>query len=205
MVSTVLIGLSLSLDAFAVSLSSGISIRDLKPFYAIRASFFFGLFQFVMPLAGWYLGKTFVSYIEAYDHWAAFIILAFVGGRMIREGIKKGRPAKHNRNREPAAEEPEKEPDQGDGRADIRNLGALLTLALATSIDALAIGLSFSILSRGIWGSAALIGTITFLVCLTGFEFGKRIGRVFEKIAPFVGGLILIGIGTKLIIEHLFF
>jgi putative Mn2+ efflux pump MntP len=204
MVSTALIGLSLSLDAFAVSLSSGICIRNLKPFYAIRASFFFGLFQFIMPLAGWYLGKTFVSYIEAYDHWAAFIILAFVGGRMIREGIKKGGSAKHNQNKGPAAEDPEKEPDQGEGGADIRSLGALLTLALATSIDALAIGLSFSILNRGIWGSAALIGTITFLVCLTGFEFGKRIGRVFEKIAPLAGGLILIGIGLKIIIEHLF-
>jgi putative Mn2+ efflux pump MntP len=157
-----------------------------------------------MPVAGWYLGKTFVSYIEVYDHWAAFIILAFVGGRMIREGIKKGGPPKYNRTKEPAPGEPEKEPAQG-GRTDIRSLGALLTLALVTSIDALAIGLSFSILSRGIWGSAALIGTITFLICLTGFEFGKRIGRVFEKIAPLVGGLILIGIGTKLIIEHLFF
>ncbi|MDR2028647.1 MAG: manganese efflux pump MntP family protein [Treponema sp.] len=201
--STVLIGLSLSMDAFAVSLSSGICIRNLKPFHAIRASFFFGLFQFIMPLAGWYLGRTFVSYIEAYDHWVAFILLALVGGRMIREGLKKGRSAKHKGD-DPAGETPETEREEDNGR-DIRSLGALLTLSLATSIDALAIGLSFSILSQGIWGSAALIGTITFLVCLTGFEFGKRLGVLFERGAPLVGGLILIGIGTKIIIEHLFF
>jgi putative Mn2+ efflux pump MntP len=203
MVSTLLIGLSLSLDAFAVSLSSGICIRDLKPFYAVRASLFFGAFQFIMPVAGWYLGKTFVSYIEAYDHWAAFILLAFVGGKMILEGLKKDRSAECAIAEGPAPENPEG--DRPGGGTDIRSLGALLTLSLATSIDALAIGLSFSILSQDIWGRAALIGAVTFLVCLTGFEFGKRIGMVFEKGAQLVGGLILIGIGTKIIIEHLFF
>jgi putative Mn2+ efflux pump MntP len=205
MISTILIGLSLSMDAFAVSLSSGMAIQNLRPFYAIRASLCFGLFQFIMPVAGWYLGKTFVSYIEAYDHWAAFILLSFVGGRMIWEGLKKKRPEGGAGPEESAAEGPGQKRNQEGGPGDIRHMGALLTLALATSIDALAIGLSFSILSQGIWGSAALIGLITFLVCLTGFEFGRRLGAIFERGAQVAGGLILTGIGVKIVIEHLFF
>jgi putative Mn2+ efflux pump MntP len=129
---------------------------------------------------------------------------------MILEGVKKKGAAGYGGGEAPVPEAPVPEAPEQDrcpkeGRADIRSLGALFTLALATSIDALAIGISFSILSQGIWGSAALIGSITFLVCLTGFEFGKRIGMVFERGAQVVGGLILIGIGVKIVIEHLFF
>ncbi|MDR1902859.1 MAG: manganese efflux pump MntP family protein [Treponema sp.] len=191
MFSIVLIGLSLSMDALAVSISSGISIRNLRPFHALRASFFFGLFQFIMPVAGWYLGQTFTAYIAAYDHWIAFGLLAFIGGKMLKEALEPKKTA----------------PPEGGGpektKTDIRSLGTLFTLALATSIDALAIGLSFSILSRDIWGPAALIGGITFAVCLTGFEFGRRIGLVFGKWAQSVGGLVLIGIGLKIVLEHL--
>jgi putative Mn2+ efflux pump MntP len=184
MLSVILIALSLSLDALASSVSSGVSIKGLKLFYIIRASFCFGLFQFLMPLIGYAVGRTFISYIAAYDHWIAFVLLAFIGGKMLKDALSA-------------------KPDSVHTSADIRSFGTLLLLAIATSIDALAIGVSFSIIGRNIVSSAALIGSITFAVCLAGFEFGKRIGRLFEKRATIAGGLILIALGVKILIEHL--
>ena len=181
MLSVALIGLSLSMDAFAVSVGAGISVKDLKICHAIRASFFFGLFQFIMPVAGWYLGNAFAVYIQTFDHWVAFGLLSFIGAKMIWETLKGS-----------------------DGSpADIRGLSRLLVLSVATSIDALAVGLSFSVLGQGIWLPAALIGAITFAVCLTGFEFGRRAGAFLGKWAGIAGGLVLIGIGVKILIEHL--
>lgn len=174
------------MDAFAISVSSGISIRGLKWIHILRASFFFGLFQFLMPVGGWFLGKTFISLISAYDHWVVFGLLAFIGGKMVKEALDSKKKAS---------------PQASAG--DVRNLGTLLTLTVATSLDALAVGLSFSILNRRIWDSAAIIGGITFLVCLIGFEFGRRIGMLLERGAQIVGGLILIGIGAKILLEHL--
>jgi putative Mn2+ efflux pump MntP len=184
MFSVVLIGLSLSMDAFAVSVSSGICIKDLKPFHALRASLSFGLFQFIMPVLGWFLGETVSAYIRNYDHWTAFVLLSFIGGKMLKEGIQTG-----------------------DARSagDIRNLLTLLTLSVSTSIDALAVGLSLNVLGHGLWLPAGIIGGITFLVCLTGFEFGKRLGILFKKGAQIAGGIILIGLGLKILIQHLFF
>ncbi|GHV79447.1 putative manganese efflux pump MntP 2 [Spirochaetia bacterium] len=196
MVAIILIGISLSFDAFAVSVSSGISNRDLKLFHILRGSLFFGVFQFIMPVIGWRLGKTFVTYIEAFDHWIAFALLAFIGGKMIVGVLPR-------KNREAAA---------GEGTEksiDVQNLGSLTILALATSIDALAVGLSFSMVNQDIWIPALIIGCITFVVCLFGFEFGKRIGLVFEATfslkagSQIIGGLILIGIGVKILLEHI--
>jgi putative Mn2+ efflux pump MntP len=188
----VLIGLSLSMDAFAVSVGSGISIRDLKLFHALRGAFFFGLFQFIMPVAGWYLGRSIFSLIEDYDHWIAFVLLALIGGKMIKESFDiKLSP------REAAG-------GAGKAAADIRSLGTLFVLTVATSIDALAVGISYSVLDRDIWSAAGLIGGITFAVCLAGFELGRRIGLLFEKTAQITGGLILIGIGVKILLEHIF-
>jgi len=181
LLSVVLIGLSLSIDAFAVSVGAGISIKDLKRFHAMRASLFFGLFQFMMPVAGWYLGSAFAVYIQAFDHWIAFGLLAFIGGKMIWENLRGS-----------------------DSSGDIRGLPNLLVLAVATSIDALAVGLSFSILGQEVWLPAALIGCITFTVCLAGFAFGRLIGAVLQKWAGIAGGLVLIGIGVKILIEHLY-
>jgi putative Mn2+ efflux pump MntP len=184
MISLVFIALSLSMDAFAVSISSGICIKGLRSFHAFRASLFFGLFQFFMPVAGWYLGGTLIVYIEAYDHWIAFVLLAFIGVKMIREavGIKPG-------------------------AGDICRLWPLLTLSIATSIDALAVGISLNIMGHGIWSSSGIIGGITFFVCLTGFILGCRlregIGLNFEKWPEIVGGIVLIGIGCKILGEHL--
>jgi putative Mn2+ efflux pump MntP len=185
MISIVLIGLSLSMDAFAVSISSGISDRGLKTVHILRGSFFFGAFQFIMPVIGWLLGNAFVSYINAFDHWVAFILLAFIGGKML-----VGVLPRKNRGK------------TGGKSVDIQNLGSLLLLAVATSIDALAVGLSFSMVNQAIYAPALIIGCITFVVCFLGFQFGKKIGVVFETGSQFVGGLILIGIGVKILLEH---
>jgi putative Mn2+ efflux pump MntP len=186
MLSIVLIGLSLSFDALAVSISSGISNRNLKKFHVVRGSFFFGAFQFAMPVIGWFLGKAFVSYIEAFDHWVAFGLLAFIGGKMLVGALPR-----KNRETRPAK------------NIDIQNIGNLTVLAIATSIDALAVGLSFSMVNQGIWIPALIIGCITFAVCFLGFECGKKIGLVFETGSQIVGGLILVGIGVKILLEHL--
>jgi putative Mn2+ efflux pump MntP len=185
-----LIGLGLAMDAFAVSVSSGISIPGLRLFYMIRAALCFGVFQFFMPIVGWLLGKTLVEYIAAYDHWVAFGILGFLGGKMLKDVFF----APHTETEGEAEVSP---------KTDIRGMGTLLTLAVATSIDALAVGISFSVLSRDILRPAALIGLITAGVCLAGFEFGRRIGGACKRRAQMLGGFILIGIGCKILIEHL--
>ncbi|MDR2053175.1 MAG: manganese efflux pump MntP family protein [Treponema sp.] len=214
MFSVVLIGLSLSMDAFTVSVGAGVSIKDLKFFYAVRASLSFGFFQFFMPVAGWLLGGTVSSYIKAYDHWIAFGLLAFIGGKMIAEGIRamprKGSGPGMSPKQTAVPEQASGRQDSGKktkSAGDIRDPGTLLVLSLATSIDALAVGVSLSILNKALWTSAALIGGITFLVCLLGFETGRRlrqgIGLVLEKWAQSAGGLVLIGLGVKILAEHL--
>jgi len=192
MVQIVLIALGLSMDAFAVSVSSGICTRDLPFRCALRGAFFFGFFQFAMPLAGWFLGSAFRDRIEPVDHWIVFALLAFIGGKMVWESLKPAEFACAD------GEEPAVAP------TDVRDLRNLLVLSLATSIDALAVGLSLSILNTPVWGPASLIGGVTFALCLAGFEFGKRIGYLIERRAETLGGMILIAIGVKILIEHLF-
>ena len=204
MIETVLIALGLSMDAFAVSVSSGMCTPGLKIRHAVRGAFFFGLFQFSMPIAGWYLGMGFRDYIQGIDHWVAFALLALIGGKMIKESME---PAETTcEDEDPASPEPTPAslaPGAG-GRSDVRSMRTLLTLSVATSIDAMAVGLSFSLLDTAIWTPAAIIGLITFAICLTGFEFGKRIGYLFERRAEMVGGAVLIGIGVKILAGHLF-
>ncbi|AEF85408.1 membrane protein [Treponema primitia ZAS-2] len=196
MLSVVLMGISLSMDACAVSISAGVSIPGLQKFHIFRASSFFGIFQFLMPIIGFYLGKSFVFYIVNFDHWIAFALLAFIGGKMIFETLSK----RDKDQEEKTLEESHAEKKSGD----IRDIKTLLILALATSIDALAVGISLSIMDQGIWLSAALIGGITFTICILGFDFGKRIGMIVAKGAQLAGGIILIGIGVKIVVEHLF-
>ncbi|MFP3040912.1 manganese efflux pump MntP family protein [Treponema primitia] len=185
MLSIILIGFSLAFDALAVSISSGICNRNLKTFYVVRGSFFFGAFQFIMPVIGWFLGKTFVVYIEAFDHWIAFALLSFIGGKMLIGAISKNKEKTTGKN------------------IDIQNIGNLFILAIATSIDALAVGLSFSMVNQDIWIPALIIGSMTFVLCFFGFEFGKKIGLAFENGSQIIGGLILIGIGIKILLEHI--
>lgn len=183
-----LVAIGLAMDAFAVSVSSGICIPNLKPRYSFRAALAFGLFQFAMPVAGWLAGEAFRSLIQGFDHWIAFILLAFVGGKMALEGLQK--------KDDGACEEP-------DSRRSILDLGGLLVLAVATSIDALAVGLSYSVIGTPILLPATIIGIVTFLLSLVGCEFGKRIGAKFERWAELAGGLVLMGIGAKILLEHL--
>jgi putative Mn2+ efflux pump MntP len=193
LIPTVLIGFSLSMDAFAISVSSGIAIPGLRLFYAVRSSFFFGFFQFFMPVTGWFLGSAFASYIDSFDHWVVFGLLSLIGGKMVVESLRPGK--KTGKDGVSGGE---------NGKsADIRSLGPLLAVSVATSIDALAVGVSFSLLNQGIWRNAFIIGVVTFLCCMSGFEFGRRVGRFFEKWASLAGGLMLIGVGVKILLEHL--
>jgi manganese efflux pump family protein len=189
MLQILLIALALSMDAFAVSIGSGVCVPYIKPYHAIRASLAFGFFQFAMPLLGWLLGSAFSSLIRGFDHWIAFGLLAFVGAKMILESFKLEDPAACS--------------DEERAKGDIRNAGTLLVLALATSIDALAVGLSYSVLGAPILLPSAIIGGVTFALCAAGIEFGKRIGARFERWAELAGGVVLVGIGAKILVEHL--
>lgn len=184
-----LIGLALSMDAFAVSISASICTTSIPFATGLRAAFFFGLFQFAMPVAGWLLGTAFRGLIQGYDHWLAFILLACVGGKMIREGIRSRNPA--------SCPDPDEKKNNG-----IMRLNTLLVLALATSIDALAVGLSFSILGSPILGPAAVIGATTFVTCLMGVQFGKRLKSLLGEWAEIIGGSVLVAIGLKILVEH---
>ncbi|MBN1505952.1 MAG: manganese efflux pump [Sedimentisphaerales bacterium] len=176
------IAVGLSMDAFAVSVVTGSVYRQLKVGHALRMALFFGGFQAAMPLVGFLAGMSLRKCISAYDHWIAFGLLALVGGRMIYESLKIEAAQKN---------------------LDPSNLLVLLTLSVATSIDALAVGITLSILTTGIVAAAAIIGLVTFALSYAGILIGKRFGHFFESKIEIVGGLILIAIGIKIVVEHL--
>ena len=180
-VTVLLIALGLSADCFAVSLSASISANRHSRMGILRTALSFGIFQAAMPLLGWLAGRTVADIIQDYDHWVAFGLLAFVGGKMVWESF---------------FEKEEKERDISRGFT-------LITLSIATSIDALAVGLSFAFMQVNIWTAVGTIGLIAFLTTGFGFIIGKRIGGVLGKRAELAGGLVLIGIGLKILIEHL--
>jgi manganese efflux pump family protein len=186
---TLLVALALSMDAFAVSIASGICVSKLGFRQALRASLSFGAFQFAMPVIGWLLGGTFSAYIRGLDHWIAFALLGLVGGKMVAESFRLKDPASCS--------------DEEKSKSDIRDLRTLLVLSVATSIDALAVGLSYSVIDAPILGPAAIIGAVTFALCLIGTEFGKRIGSRFERWATLAGGIVLVGLGVDILAEHL--
>ncbi|MBL1209376.1 manganese efflux pump MntP family protein [Geminocystis sp. GBBB08] len=157
--------IGLAMDAFAVSISGGISLRKitLKDYLIIAT--FFGGFQFIMPLLGWFSGWFFRDFIVSFDHWIAFVLLFFIGGKMIYESFQ----------------------DEEEEGIDFRNLSILLTLAIATSIDALAVGLTFSVIKTPIIEASTLIGIITFLICLFGVFVGSKFGSFFENQASIIG------------------
>ena len=180
-----LTGVGLSMDAFAVAVCKGLGMKRLDARQALLIALFFGGFQALMPLAGWVLGSGFQSLIEPVDHWVAFALLAFIGGKMLLDGIRG---------------EGDGEPS-GEARAlDIREL---LMLAIATSIDALAVGITFAFLQVDIAPSVALIGATTFALSLAGVAVGHLFGARFERPATIVGGAVLILIGAKILLEHL--
>lgn len=179
-----LIGLSVSADAFAVAMCKGVEMKKFRLKYALLIALFFGGFQMLMPLIGWAVASVFEKYITAFDHWIAFGLLAILGGKMIFDSFKK---------------EPESEEEQ------VLKLGlkTLLLMALATSIDALAVGVTFAFLQVNIWIAISLIGATTFCFSVIGVLIGTKIGDKFKNKAEFVGGLILVLLGLKILLEHL--
>lgn len=185
LLSVIGIGIGLSMDAFAVSITSGFVSKNLKFYQALRMALFFGGFQFLMPVIGWFAGLTIRDFIFSFDHWLAFILLAFIGGKMIFESFQIEKTEKEAEKKNPMA------------------LPNLFILAIATSIDALAVGLSLSFIKVPIVFPSILIGVITFCISLAGVFIGKKFGHLFEKRMELIGGLVLIGIGVKILIEHL--
>ena len=181
-----LIGVGLSMDAFAVSVCKGLNMHGTLNWRDTGLlALFFGGFQDLMPLAGWALGRGFEQYITSIDHWIAFGLLAFIGGHMLWE-VWKG----------------EGEEDENEEAGPLR-LGELTLLAIATSIDALAVGVSMAFMSVHILASAAVIGVVAFALSVTGGLVSRRLGCLFQRRAELTGGLVLIAIGVKILIEHL--
>lgn len=187
LVELLLIAVGLSMDAFAVSICKGLGMKEVNPKVAVVLALFFGGFQALMPLIGWALGSQFLGIIGPIDHWVAFVLLAVIGGKMLWEAFHEDAGA-----------------GEGDGKpADRIDLEEFLILAIATSIDALAVGISFAALSVDIAPSVALIGVTTFAFSIAGVFVGNFFGSRYEKPASIVGGVVLILIGTKILLEHL--
>lgn len=180
----IVIAIGLSIDCFAVSISSGIALKCFMVRYALRVGIFFGGFQAIMPVIGWFAGLNFNKYIESFDHWIAFILLAAIGAKMIYEAIYYKEEQK---------------------TCDPRKLLVLFGLAIATSIDALVIGISFSVLGISILTPVLIIGAVSFIASYAGMYIGDKFGNIFGNKVEIFGGIILILIGLKVLLEHLFF
>ena len=180
-----LIGIGLSMDAFAVSICKGLSVQHLRVRHMLLAGLYFGAFQALMPLLGYLLGAGFAGTIEAYDHWIAFFLLLFIGGKMVIEAVRD---------------------------KDVQEIGAkdlpldhkeMLLLAVATSIDALAVGITFAFLNVSIMEACLIIGCTTFVLSVIGVVVGNFFGTRYKRKAEIAGGVILILIGLKILLEHL--
>jgi putative Mn2+ efflux pump MntP len=181
----VLIAVSLSMDAFAVALSKGLSMKKLNYAHGAIIALFFGVFQGIMPLIGWLLGKQLEQYIVSVDHWIAFVLLAYIGGRMVYDTLR------------------DKEDDEVTAVESKIDYKEMLMLSVATSIDALMIGVAFASLQTPIIPSVCLIASITFGLSFLGVIVGNRFGLKFKKKAEIAGGVVLILIGLKVLLEHL--
>jgi putative Mn2+ efflux pump MntP len=172
----------LAMDAFAVSVAAGIQVAALNARHVSRLALSFGFFQFMMPVLGWLAGRGLSKWLEAVDHWVAFALLAAIGGKMLWESFRP-------------SESPAQDPTRG---------WTLLILSVATSIDALAVGLSLAFLEVSIWVPSIIIGVVAALLSALGAIFGSRLGRRFGVWAERFGGLVLIGIGVRILLSHLF-
>ncbi len=182
-ITVILVAFALAMDAFAVSVATGAVYRGLQFRYAFRMAFCFGLFQGVMPLAGHFAGLGFKGVISAYDHWIAFGLLMAIGCKMIMDARKHGREARPN----PVS------------------LAVVLMLSVATSIDALAVGVTLEVITARVFSAAAVIGVITFVLSGLGCRIGQRIGHIFENRIEIGAGFVLMAIGCKILFEHLFY
>jgi putative Mn2+ efflux pump MntP len=176
------ISLGLAMDAFAVSIAAGLSIGSVTARHSFRLAFHFGLFQFMMPVIGWVLGRELVQYIADYDHWLAFGLLCLVGGKMLRDSLSSSNPK--------------------DKRDPTRGI-LLVVLSVATSIDALAVGLSLAFLRVEIWRPSLLIGIVAATLSVIGISLGNRLGPRLGRWAELTGGCILIFIGIRILFSHL--
>jgi putative Mn2+ efflux pump MntP len=182
MINLILISISLAMDCFAVSIAGGATTSKPKISNALKVGISFGLFQAIMPLIGWLIGFSFRNLIENVDHWIAFSLLLIIGIKMLYEAFKK---------------------TSKKDKTDITRIPTLLILSVATSIDALVIGISLSIIDVSIYISLLLIGLFAFIFSVFGYFLGHKIGIVIGNKIEIIGGIILIGIGTKILIEHL--
>ncbi|MDR1350071.1 MAG: manganese efflux pump MntP family protein [Zoogloeaceae bacterium] len=180
----IVIAIGLAMDAFAVSIALGLSIKNLKYREMIIPGIYFGGFQVLMPIAGYFAGVYFANRIQNLDHWIAFILLGSIGGKMIKESFSKDK-------------------NEGTNGYSLK-FAKMLVLALATSIDALAVGITFAFFEVNIIKAAAIIGIITFFISVCGVKIGAIFGTRFKSKAEFIGGAILIIIGMKILIEHMF-
>ena len=180
-----LTGIALAMDAFAVSICKGIKMPRIRKSHIVIIALFFGGFQMLMPLIGWLLGSQFVQYISKFDHWIAFALLAFIGVKMAIESFK------HE----------EEDCCKCDSKLDLKEL---VVLAIATSIDALAVGITFALYPDiNILPSISIIGIVTFVICAGGVVIGHKFGAKFKSKAELLGGIVLVIIGLKLLIEGL--
>lgn len=177
----ILIGVGLAMDAFAVSVCKGLSMKKINWKKAITVGLYFGIFQALMPIIGYLLGETFGDFVVKIDHWITFILLSIIGVNMIKEAL-------------------EEEQENYNDKLDFKTMSVL---AIATSIDAFAIGVMFAFLQINILFAISIIGVITFIICLIGVNIGNRFGSKYGCKAEFVGGMILIIIGCKILLEHL--
>ncbi len=175
------IAFGLAMDAFAVSIASGVAAKNLRIGHALKIAAFFGLFQAIMPVVGWLAGLTLSGFISGVDHWIAFGLLCFIGCKMIYEALRLEPDTRHNNP---------------------LNIYTLLLLSVATSIDALAVGLSFAFLRIAIATPIIVIGVVTFSLSFIGASVGNKLGHFFENKIEVAGGLVLIGIGLKILVEH---
>jgi len=176
------LALALAMDAFAVALGTGAVLSRLTGRHLFRLGFHFGLFQALMPVIGWLAGLTIIQWVEAWDHWIAFSLLAIIGGRMIYEAVS--------------------DEEKADERDPTKGL-SLVLLSIATSIDALAVGFSLSVIGVSIWMPALVIGLVAGVLTIAGMLLGGRIGDRWGTRVEIFGGLVLISIGIKILIEHL--
>ncbi len=176
------IAVGVSMDAFAVSICKGLSVRTVRPSHMLKTGLWFGGFQALMPMIGYFVGVHFADVVSSVDHWIAFILLAFIGGNMVKEAR--------------SGEEEEPDPDF--------SFKTMLTMAVATSIDALAVGVSLAFLRVEIWSAILIIGVTTGLFSIAGVKIGNVFGSRYKSSSELVGGIILLLIGAKILIEHLF-
>ena len=173
-----ILAVGLSMDAFAVSVCKGLSLGEIKPKHMCIAGAWFGGFQALMPLIGYFLGSFFAEMIEKYDHWVAFVLLAIIGGNMIKESFGKD--------------------EKVDSSMDVKSM---LLLAIATSIDALAVGVTFAFLQVQIVPAVSFIGVITFIFSAVGVKIGSLFGTKYKSKAELFGGIVLVLIGIKILLE----